>query len=179
MKPSTRRIKPQKVHRLESSLEQESVVGKVHKQPVTIWFKNLGFTTGVSVSQATMNRCFQERSYNRHILNIKPLLNQRCEKLLTWGKEKKEKKKRTRVLFTGSKIPLSNKSKFWFDLEIQDLECGGRVQETRVEDHSSLNCPQSDYLRCLQMAGRLPGSCRASSCWRALWKYPFLFSSSP
>lgn len=85
------------------------------------------------------------------------------------------------MLLTGPKIPLSNKSKFWFDLEIKDLECGGRVQETRVEDDSSLslNCPQSDYLRCLQMAGRLPGSCRASSCWRALWKYPFLFSCSP
>lgn len=85
------------------------------------------------------------------------------------------------MLLTGPKIPLSNKSKFWFDLEIKDLECGGRVQEARVEDDSSLslNCPQSDYLRCLQMAGRLPGSCRASSCWRALWKYPFLFSCSP
>lgn len=87
------------------------------------------------------------------------------------------KRKRTGVLLTGPKIPLSNKSKF--------LECGGRVQETRVEDDSSLslNCPQSDYLRCLVLVlvgpltqcSRLPGSCRASSCWRALWKYPFCF----
>uniref|UniRef100_A0A8C6XEX7 Tc1-like transposase DDE domain-containing protein n=1 Tax=Naja naja TaxID=35670 RepID=A0A8C6XEX7_NAJNA len=128
--------------RCTSSRDDRSLERIVRKRP----FKSVGdfnkewTEAGVSASRATTHRRILDISFTCCIFLVKPLLNNKCQKHLTWAKEKQ-----TWSVAQWSKVLFSDESNFCISFENQ----GPRVWRKNGEEHTA---------RCLKSSVKFPQS---------------------